>query len=335
MSVYDGGAVGAPVVPGEVETALKNLKGADASARHKIYDLIADKGDALDIPALKAFRDGSLQIVNGRLALYGPRVTLKEQGSVLPLQDALTGQPITGDDGKPVYHPKPDLSNALRAPPRSEREIINAVISGLSLLDLDPVARLQSIRDVGERAAQAFVDQDTQKRFAQECLAGASALRADTSTPSASGLVADAISALQAAAADKPKDLVSPAPGGPAVLKVKIALAKLQSALKPADAAVPAAPPVGMAKIVADLLLSAGRYQDALDAQQKVLDDLPKSAAALKRQFAKDPSSHFAPALKESIAECDLVFGDPATRLNAARILGRLDTAALPTSCRK
>lgn len=317
---------GAPPVSPEVESALKSLKGASAETRHKAYDLIADKGDSQVISALKAYRDGSLQLVNGRLALYGARITLTDKGSVLPLQDALTGEPIKGDDGQPIFHVKPDLSNALRAPPRSERETINGVISGLALLDPDPIVRVESIRDVGEWAAQVFVDQGTQKRLALDCTSGATAIR-DGAPPTVSAQAADAAAALQSAAADKPANLVAAAPGAAVTLKAKAALVKLQSALKAADRSASTIPPQGFAKTVADMLVAVGRYQDSLDAQQKLLDDLPRYSAALKRQLAKDPNSRFAPVLKESIAECELIFGDEPTRIDAARLLGRIGTA--------
>ncbi len=315
-----------PPVALEVEAALKSLKGANAATRQKVYDLITDKGTSQVVPALKAYRDGSLQLVNGRLAIYGARITLADKGSVLPLQDALTGEPIKGDDGQPIYHAKPDLSGALRAPPRSERETINGVISSLALLDPDPVVRVQSIRDVGEWAAQAFVDQGTQKRFALECSAGASTLH-DGAPPAVAAEAAGAVAALQAAAADKPASLIAAAPGAAATLKAKIATAKLQAALKAADPSASATPPQGYAKTVADLLITIGRYQDSLDSQQKWLDELPRYHAALKRQLAKDPNTQFTPALKESIAECDLIFGDESARTDAARLLGSIETA--------
>ena len=102
----------------EIVAALKGLKGADAAKRHQAYDLIADKGDAQSIPALKAYRDGALQIVGDRLALYGPRVTLADKGSVLPLLDAVTGEPIAARTGSrsiissPIF---PTPSRRLRA----------------------------------------------------------------------------------------------------------------------------------------------------------------------------------------------------------------------------
>jgi len=69
----------------EIEQALKDLKKADADGRAKIYTLLGDKGDASLIPALNAYKDGSLQLTDKQeLAIYGDRVTLPDQGSVLP-----------------------------------------------------------------------------------------------------------------------------------------------------------------------------------------------------------------------------------------------------------
>ena len=98
----------------EIEQALKSLKHATADEREKVYTLLADKGDASLIPALNAYKNGSLLLTDkGDLAVYGERVNIPDQGSVLPLLNALTQKPILGDDGKPIYALKPDLSNAM------------------------------------------------------------------------------------------------------------------------------------------------------------------------------------------------------------------------------
>src|SRR5258708_10806224 len=57
-------------VPQELIEAIKSLKGANAAARQKVYDLLAKKGDARLIPPLKAYRDGFLQTRDGRLVRY-------------------------------------------------------------------------------------------------------------------------------------------------------------------------------------------------------------------------------------------------------------------------
>src|SRR5205085_11370073 len=127
---------------------------------------------------LKAYRDGSLQFRDGRLAIYGERTTRRDRGSVLPLLDAWTGEPVKGEDGQPLFFAKPDLSKAIKAPPRTERGTLNDLISSLSLLDPDPAARTRSIRDVGERAGRAFMPQQDTARLLAESQKAAGALKA-------------------------------------------------------------------------------------------------------------------------------------------------------------
>jgi len=111
-------------VPQELVDALKSLKTADTAGRQKVYDLLARKGDARLIPALKAYRDGSLQLRDGRLVVFGERVTIAGRGSVLPLVDALTGEAVRGPDGQPIYFPKPDLSQAIKAPASCGKKLL-------------------------------------------------------------------------------------------------------------------------------------------------------------------------------------------------------------------
>ena len=89
-------------VPTEIIDGLKSLNTADAGQRQKFYDLLTQKGDARLIPALTAYRMGTLLLRDSKLAIYGDRVDVAGQGSMLPLLDAITGTPITGSDGKPV-----------------------------------------------------------------------------------------------------------------------------------------------------------------------------------------------------------------------------------------
>jgi urea transport system permease protein len=161
-------AAHADPIPKEVTDALTQLPTADEAGRQKIYTTLTDKGDARLIPLLKAYRDGTLQLRDGKFLIYGERITIQGLGSVLPLEDALTGEPVKGSDGKPVYSAKQDLSKAIKSPPRSERRFINEVISSLSLLDPDPKTRIQSIRDAGERAARVFLGKDEKAAIADQ-----------------------------------------------------------------------------------------------------------------------------------------------------------------------
>jgi len=314
----------ATVPSNEIEQALKSLKHATADEREKIYSLLTDKGDASLIPALNAYKNGSLLLTDkGELAVYGERINIPDQGSVLPLLNALTQKPILGDDGKPIYAAKPDLSNAMRAPPRRERPHINDLVTSLSLLDPDPVARLQSIRDVGDLANRAFVEEEDQQRFSDTLAKCSAALKpaVASASPELASAERNAIDALDAAVAEKQADLLSTAPSASSTLKAKIALVQLSEKLKAANAS------PDLAAIVTSTINTASTYSDLLDKQSNTLDQLKNYAAALQRQLDKDPHGRFAPAVTEALACISIAIGDHNARLAAAKTLGDLDTS--------
>jgi urea transport system permease protein len=155
------GAPAVAPVPAEIVDGLKGLKTASADERQKFYDLISQKGDARLIPALTAYRNGALLLHNGaaggQLAIYGDRIDAAGQGSMLPLLDALTADPINGPDGKPILLPKIDLSDAIKSPPFREKRLLANVISGLSLNDPNPEKHKQAIRDAGDRTDDSLL----------------------------------------------------------------------------------------------------------------------------------------------------------------------------------
>ena len=122
-------------VPSQVVDALKSLKTASADQRQAVYDLISKEGDPRLAPALTSYRDGTLMLHGNQLAIYGPRVDVPGKGSMLPLLDAVTQQPIDGPDGQPILLPRIDLSEAMRAPPYREKRKIGDLLSSLALND--------------------------------------------------------------------------------------------------------------------------------------------------------------------------------------------------------
>src|SRR4051812_3778275 len=137
--------------------ALKSLKTSDATRRQAVYDLILKQGDARLVPAIRAYKDGQLQLRDDRLTIYGPRAEVPGRGSVLPLIDAITADQVNGPDGQPIYVPKPDLSQAMKAPPPAEKRFLNDVIAALSLNDPDPNKRKDAIISAGDRADEALL----------------------------------------------------------------------------------------------------------------------------------------------------------------------------------
>jgi len=302
-----------PPVSPEVIDALKSLKTADVTARQKVYDLLAQKGDARLIPALTAFRDGSLQLRDGRLTIYGPRVEVPDRGKVLPLIDAVTGEPVLGPDNKPIYFPKVDLSQAMKAPPRLEKAQVSDVIDSLSLLDPDPTVRIASIRETGSKAVRALPDSADSDEYLATLKTFGDTLKSHQPVSTAASAAQQLASAITAAIAERPAKISSPAPSQEITTKIAVALNQL-IAVDPS-----------MTDALAKFLSATSTYQGRLDLREKALDELPKSDAAIKRQLANAPSE-FQPALQGASASFDLVLGDPPKQIAAATALGRIGT---------
>ncbi len=331
-------------VPTEIVQAITKLKDADEVGRRATYELISAKGDARLIPALKAYKDGGLLLVDNHLAIYGARVNVPEQGGmVLPLQDAINGSLINGTDGKPLYFLKPDLSQAIKAPPRPERPQLLDLIASLSLLDPDPVLRAQSIREVGERAGRAFVTSETQRQFQDKLTAAAAKLDTAVSRLPA-GAAADALRPLppllRQATVGRPAKLLDVIPDAPTTARLIASLSAAETSYKAQPASVPTTQSAGVAgsdtlAILGDTLAAARAHSDELELQQKVLEDLTKYAPVLKRQLGGKSSGPVAPALEEAVASVDLVLGDRPARLAAVDKLGHMATNRAANILRK
>lgn len=305
-------------IPKEIQDAVKALGTADDAGRQAFYDLVTKKGDARLIPILNAYRDGSLRTLDARVIIYGAKTEVPGKGKALPILDAFTLQQLTDAKGAPEYlyasAADPTAPGVMRLPPtkRAERAVIAELISSLSLLDPDPVVRIQSIRDAGEKAGRAIVDPEEEARFTKQLNACAAALQArGAKSPADAAIVRDPIAAIQAALAEHATKLLDTAPSASATSKVVGALRKL-----------PKSDDAGFQKIVDDTAAAGSAFQDRLGAQQKMLDELAKTHAALAQQLEKDPKSRFAPALHEAVAMIDAVTGDRGTQLSSVKMLG-------------
>lgn len=315
----DNGA--AALVANNLIDAIKSLRGADAAGRQKVYDLLGQKGDARLIPVLKAYRDGFLQIREGRLVRYGERVNIPSRGSVLPLVDALTGDPIAGPDGQPIYLARPDLSAAIKAPPRLEKSAVNDLIESLSLLDPDPVVRIASIRGAGARAGRVIPDPADEDRYvgALATCAAALALQRSAALPDANAAaLRDALAAIAAARSERTTVLTTSTPSQESASKVQASLNHLQQ--MSGATAEPA-----LLHAITDAIAATSTYQARLDLRHKAMEDLPGNAVAIKRQLAS-AAPRFLPALREAAASFDLVMGDRTTQLAAVTQLGNAGT---------
>jgi urea transport system permease protein len=316
-------------VPQEVQDAFKQLKTADDAGRQKVYDLLAAKGDARVIPALKAYRTGELILHNGQVCIYGDRVDVPGQGPMLPLIDAFTSAPIAGPDGKPLFFAKPDLSDAIPSPPRRERSTINDLISQLALLDPDPQARLANIRGIRDKAGRGFINSDDIGRLLAALSACKTSLAAQQPTdPAAKQTVQAAITAIDAALAEHPTTLTAPAPSQDTITKLTDALTAVQ-AYYPAPSMAPGTTPTpgtpGLAILTTQQDISA--YSSDIDAQQQTFDELDKFAPALRKQLENDPNGPFSAALKETLSAIDLVRGNSQQQLTAVSDLGRIGSS--------
>ena len=323
-SLAHGQSPALPPVPDDVLAALKSLKKADSDQREEVFKLLTEKGDARLVPALSAYKAGTLLLTDGKLLTYGQRVTIDGK-SVVPLIDAITGEPSPGSDGKPVYLPKPVLTDAIPTPRGASRSEVNDLIDALSLLHPDPTIRTESIRSAGERAAQAVPDPAEAGQFLDAMAACTASLNvrlaAAPQSPEAPA-IKEAIAAMAAAKSDKPRELLDPVPTIKTAETIK---SKLQAVADAVKANHIEDKPLGDALVKA-IYFSGSNFVDQAEKRRKLADDLPKTGAALKRQLSKDSTGPFAPALKEAIASIDIVTGDEPTRIAAAKSLGEVAT---------
>ena len=204
-------------VPQALQDAVLKLSSTKDDDRQAVYALIADQGDARLIPLLHAYVDGRLQNRDGKLIIYGDKVQLPDKGDAFPILDAFTQVQLKNPDGSLVFdiRKRPDLSapGMMRLPPskRLERAQIADLISALSLMDPDPVARLQSIRDVGDRASAALSpNPDEREKALDELPKFQKALRAQAAKEHDAGFLAainEVLAELDLALGDRPAQI--------------------------------------------------------------------------------------------------------------------------------
>lgn len=320
-------AADAPVPP-EVKNALLALRTTkDDAARQKLYATLNDKGDARLIAPLKAYLDGRLRDLDGTLIIYGDKVQIPGKGNAFPVLDAFTQQQLKEKDGSPayLYADRLDLSapGMMRLPPikRAERATINDMLSTLSLLDPDPPARIQSIREITERATRALVSASDQQDVLAAWEKFAAAAKG-ISLPAAQ----NAATAVAAALSEQPAanlPLTATIPSEAAGRRVFSSLQALQSGLASAS-------PEVLAKLKDPLTLASNatrNYLDRLDAQRKTIDELARFAPVVKRQLEKDPKGQFSEPLTEAVAATDIILGDSSAQRAGVLTLGHVATS--------
>jgi urea transport system permease protein len=140
---------GAADAPGpEWKALLVELRDADKDRRAAIRDRIAGAGESRLVPALEAYRNGLLGLLDDRLVIYGDRVEVAGMGMAYPAVDALTLEKVTKPDGTRYY--AETLAETIKAP-RTDRKALTELISKLSLMDPDRTRRTRAIVEAGDR----------------------------------------------------------------------------------------------------------------------------------------------------------------------------------------
>jgi len=142
--------------PDAVRKALFDLGGADKAGREAIFALLQKEGDAALVPILEAYSTGLLEIRDGKLVVYGPRVQTSKESKQYPLLDAFTGTPLLDDKGNPLF--ADELGKSRLQVPRAERRVVADLIKVLSLQHTDPVKRIAAIHSAGDRADKSALD---------------------------------------------------------------------------------------------------------------------------------------------------------------------------------
>ncbi len=160
------------------------------------------------------------------------------------------------------------------------------------------------------------------------------------------------VTAIDAALAEKPTKLLQPVPSDSSVSKVASALKTYLAAIpeppaapsattQPA-AATPTTVPAALVDAYALLRENAQSsvaetetYKGRLGTVGKNLDDLPRYAAALKRQLATEAGGRFGPALKEATSETDAILGSRPEQMEAFKALGSIGTSRAANLLRK
>jgi urea transport system permease protein len=322
-------------VPAELQEAIKSLekyKGNtddDIAGRQKVYDLISQKGDARLVPALRAYKDQRLQDLDGRLVTYGDPVMLPA-GKGFPILDAFTLGQLKDKDGSDMFlmgnHINLSADGMMRIPVQARHEqtvVVPELISSLSLLDPDDEKRIASIADVGDKANKALYSPDWAVALTEGLDRDATVLSAQPEKPGSD--LSKAVPAALAAIVAVKQEVAAQTAAGQRVSISSAAMSKLTASLKDVQAAAKDDPVASLA--VTGLLVPVNDYQDNLDHQTKALDDVKKFQPILSGQLQREHSSKFQRYLKETIARLDLVIGDPAAKIAAAKTMGDIGTS--------
>ncbi|HLL89431.1 MAG TPA: urea ABC transporter permease subunit UrtB, partial [Tepidisphaeraceae bacterium] len=146
-------------VPDEVVAALRSLKGADAAGKRAAFDVLAARGDVRLLPALRAYASGLLIVRGDAVLRYGDRATVPGRPQpVLPILDAVTGEPVLAADGAPEYAEKVENALVVKRPlTAGDRRVVNDLIAALSLNDPDPARRRDAIVSAGDRTDESLL----------------------------------------------------------------------------------------------------------------------------------------------------------------------------------
>ncbi|MEW6112766.1 MAG: urea ABC transporter permease subunit UrtB [Thermodesulfobacteriota bacterium] len=138
-----------------VRKALLELSTADKAGRESIFSLLQKEGDAGLVPILEAYSTGLLEVRDGKLVIYGPRVQTSKDSKHYPILDAFTGKPLLDDKRNPVV--AEELGKSRLQVPRAERRLVADMIKVLSLQHSDPSKRIAAIHAAGDRGDASVI----------------------------------------------------------------------------------------------------------------------------------------------------------------------------------
>jgi urea transport system permease protein len=130
-----------------LRTTISNLAASEGSLRSAAIKYLSASKDTRILPVLEHYKESSLFLWKDQLVLC-PKMDEDEDGNrIAPLQDVLTGQPLTDETGHPRIVPKSELKEVIVR--RPDRRNLESAIRVHSLFAADLGQRLSAVQQLG------------------------------------------------------------------------------------------------------------------------------------------------------------------------------------------
>ena len=134
---------------------VNQLADSEGSVRSAAIEKLATSKDTRILPVLEHYKESSLFLWKDQLVLC-PKMEEDEDGNrVAPLQDVLTGKPLTDETGQPRIVPKSELKDVIVR--RPDRRALESAIRVHSLFAADLDRRLAAVQQLGQSNNLDFV----------------------------------------------------------------------------------------------------------------------------------------------------------------------------------